>query len=201
MQDTNKTYRLDAPEITTKVGGGKRMPVGIHTKVKLSEIEFSEKDGYVDIEFTNDKGETAQKRLWKPEGKFPAEGKSVAEAIDDESYANLSVIRILVEATLSESSITNFNGTYEELVKRAVAAIKAAIPTTKGRFNIKLTYDKNGVYAEMGKYGSLEKYVEDTPTDLYYSTWELDNRMTKKEQAKAFTQKADAQLGNLFSGF
>lgn len=198
MQDT-KTYSLDAPETTTKVGGGKRMSVGIHTKVKLSEITFDEKDGYVHIEFTNDKGETAQKRLWKPEGKFPAEGKSASEAIDDESFANLSVIRILVETTLSESAITNFKGTYEDLVKRAVAAIKATISTTKGRFNIKLIYDKNGVYSEMGKYGSLEKYVEDTPTDLYFSTWELDNRMTKKEQGKAFTQKTDSDLDALFA--
>jgi hypothetical protein len=194
---TKKNYSLN-DEKTQATSTAKKMDVGIKEAVHLTKLDYNAEEGYVSLEFTNDQKQYIDKRLWAPEGKYPKPDQTQEEAADSEAYENLKVLRILMETLYPEIPLVSLTGTYSEICTKVVETLKSKL--NAGKFNLKITYDKSGQWPELSKYGFIEKHVEGEPSSLYFSKWELENRMTKAETKKDYRDKGVDDLEALLSG-
>lgn len=194
---TNKNYSLN-DEKAQPVTGAKKMDVGIKEGVSLTKLDYNTEEGYINLEFTNEQKQYIDKRLWAPEGKYPKPDQTQEEAADAEAYENLKIMRILMETLFPEIPLVSLTGTYSEICTKVVEMLKPKL--NAGKFNIKITYDKSGQWPELSKYGFIEKHVQGEPASLYFSKWELENRMKKAESKTDYKDKGVDDLEKLLGG-
>lgn len=183
---------------------GVKIPFGIHTKVSVTSVERgkTEKDkSYFDVNFELD-GRFHNIRLWDPSGAYPKQGESTQDAIEREARTNLAHLVRLMHIFLGEDAMLKFSAkTYEDFITKAIALLT---PKLKNKFvNLKVTYDKDGVYPEVAKYDYLEEYNEGVEPTIAFSKWEKENRCTYKGETavSATSQKeVDNELLALLGG-
>lgn len=166
----------------------KGIPVGVQQDVAVTSIargSSPNNNKFVKIEFSKDGGKLS-KTLWEPKGSYPEEGETLDEAKRREGRTNLQVIGKLLKIFLSPEELASFPKLdYEPFIDKAIAVLT---PKLKNKtVNIKVVYDKKGEYTELSRYDFIEEHVPNTPPTLELSTWELENRMTKKREKNAST--------------
>ena len=170
----------DGPK-TSKIG------YGIHENVTVQSIgrkETPNKNKFVEIVFVKD-GATIQKTLWEPKGNYPQDDESMEEAISRESKENLRHIAKLLGIFLPPEALESFpNLDYQNFIDKAIAALTPYLPTKK--VNLKVIYDKEGVYTELGRFPDyVELHETGKEPTLKFSPYELSNRSTAKPKATA----------------
>lgn len=179
-----------------KTQRGIKIPFGIHTNCKVTSLVKGE--NYVDINFEDQEGRTHNKRLWEPNGKFPKQGETSAEALQRESVENLAHIVKVLHIFLGEESLAAIKAeTYEGFIDKAIKAVTPRLNSET--VNLKLIYDAEGIYSTFGKFPDyIEKYIPEEKSKLSYSKWEKENRSEYKgEQDKSVPKQSEA-LNSLF---
>lgn len=170
--------------------GGAKIPMGIHSECDVVNIEKGE--NFVDINFKKTveiNGETKEtktyvhnKRLWEPNGNYPRDGETKAEALEREATRNMSHIVHIAHLFLGKDELNKISGnTYDDFMTNAIKVLTPDV-LKKHKVNLKLIYDSDGIYSTFGNFPDyLELYVEGKEPELKYTKWELENRTTPKE--------------------
>jgi hypothetical protein len=188
-------------ELTPKKGA--KIPFGIHSKCKVTSLDVTEE--YVDINFEDSEGRYNNKRLWQPKGNYPQDIKldggatrkeTEEEAKTREEKANISHVVKVLHIFLGSEKLKNIKGnSYLDFMQNAAKALTPSVLSSK-LVNLKLIYDKEGVYAV---FGNFPDYVEENTNEepkLSFSKWEKENRCTPaSESPKSST---DTALTDLF---
>lgn len=157
---------MDAPK-------GVKIPRGIHTQIKLKDIEIGE--NYIDIYFENQTGQTINRRLWIPElAKTKAWDKMSVQETYETQIKNASYHLIdLVKNLVSEEVAGNLSA--PDLKGLAIAAKTAVMPVKNTNLlNLKVITTEDGKYPEISKYvGYLERYVPGQEPTLTFKPSEL----------------------------
>lgn len=157
--------------------GGSRIPVGIHENCKVSSVEVGER--WIDFNYEKD-GATNNKRVWfsTPDKVWTRDGESKEQAFERSKKEDLAHVTKHLHIFLTEEEFENFEAkTYEEFMNKAAAILEDKLDRTT--VNLKLIYDKEGMYSEFGRYPDyIEEYVEGEKPTLYYTKYELQNRTT-----------------------
>lgn len=172
-------------------GGSSKISKGIHTKIKLKDIDVT--DRYVDVWFEDPaNGATINKRLWVPElDKVQArEGKSVQETYELQIHENLYHLLDLAKnmvgiETASNIPISDFKST-------ATAIRTLLMPYSNSKFlNLKVITTMDGKYPDISRYvGYLEPYTEGQPSKLTFKPSEL-SRMAASGASSDASSKPD----------
>lgn len=162
---------FSAKELNRPVGGGIKVPVGIHEGVTFSGI-VKEKTWY-DILFHNADGRSIYKRLFEPTGSNPKEGETVLEAQQREQERNARILTEVMYAVLDKELVDAFSAqSYAAFVDGAVFYLT---PKKGTLVNLKVIPDyKEKKYPELPLRDFVEKHVAGEPSKL---------KMSKKEQA------------------
>lgn len=172
--------------------GGSRLPVGIHTAVRVTKSEVG--DNYIDFHYEKD-GATQHKRVWFPsEDKvWTRDGESKADALERSKREALAHVTKHLHIFLTEEEFATFEAnSFEEYVNKAAVVLEDKLD--RHLVNLKLIYDSDGQYSDFGRYPDyIEKYVEDQKPTLYYTKYELQNRI--KPAAASVATSDDAVVG------
>jgi hypothetical protein len=173
-----------------------RIKPGIHTGVYLEDVKVTKTvNGKPFMEFIfykKDSNEVAPKRVWFPSEKpYIREGETEDQARQREVNENLSHILTILECYVSSDEAQIEAGSFQEFCEIAktklLASDYADIPV-----RLKLTYDADGIYTAFPKYPNyIERDIEEKPISLYFSKWELENRMTP---ADSITENTDSSI-------
>lgn len=178
-------------ELTPKLGA--KIPFGIHSNCKVVSVEEGETENskFVDINFEDSEGRTNNKRLWQPKGSYPREDETQEQALVREERRNLAHLVRLAHIFMGEGRLKELSGnSYDEFVGKAVKLLNPALKDKA--VNLKLTYDRDGVYSEFSNYPDyIEEHISGQEPTLQYSKWELANRCTPKETVKTGSPFAD----------
>ncbi len=163
-------------ELTPSVGV--KIPFGIHTKCKVTKVEKGE--NFVDIHFEDSEGRYHNKRLWQPKGNYPIDGETTEQALQREERRNLTHIVKLLHIFLGEEVIRSLPSmNYEQFIDKSILLLTPQLSSKL--VNLKLTYDKDGMYSQFGSYPDyIELYVDGQEPTLKYSKWELEHACTPK---------------------
>lgn len=175
-----------------KNGTGKKIPFGIHLNNSVTSVEVGER--WLDFNYESVDGSTHNKRVWFPElGKVLVnDGETQQDALkraDEQAFSHLvKHMRIF----LSPEELNLFSAPDIRTAATNCAAILA--PRLKNKkVNLKLIYDKEGQWSVFGNFPDyIEEYIEDVPTKLKFTDWELKNRCTPK--AAEVEQKDETRL-------
>ncbi len=168
-----------------------KIPVGIHQAVKVVSVE-ADKDYIVDINFEDAQGRKQNKRLWYPKGNYPdkEKGETPEQAKNREARQNLAHLTRLLHIFDGPDSLKKFPKglNYESFIDEAIKVLKPKL--SKKTINLKVLYDKDGVYTEIfGKFPSyMEEHIPGQEPTIEISEWEQKNRMTHKAPARAEAQ-------------
>lgn len=182
-------FLFDEKELTTT-----KIPVGIHSKVELVNVDIG--DSYFDINFNKD-GLRHNMRKWQPNDKYPltvdVDGEKVEETpeqtIARKTKENLGPINKVLKVLASDEEIENMKkksyASYDEYIENAAKFINKRIMDNERNknikyVNIKLIYDKDGMYSVFPRYGYMEEYKEGMEPTLKYSDYEIKNSITPK---------------------
>lgn len=155
-------------------GNGTKISKGIHSKIKLKDIEIT--DTYVDIWFENpEDGKTINKRLWIPDiNKTTAkEGMSVQETIELRVHQALYHLLDLSQHMIGTETTANIP--IGDLKSTAAAIRTLLMPYSNSKFlNLKVVTTQDGKYPEISNFvGYLEPYVEGKEPTLEFKPSEL----------------------------
>jgi hypothetical protein len=173
-----------------------KIPVGIHSKVKITSVEVA--DSYFDINFDKE-GLKHNIRKWEPNDKYPltvnVDGEQVTETpeqtIDRKIKENLGPLNKALKVLATEEEQEDIKKrkyeSYEEYIKALAKFINKRIMDnernkTHKYVNIKLIYDKDGMYSVFPRYGYMEEYKEGMEPTLKYSDYEIKNSITPKSR-------------------
>lgn len=152
--------------------GGSKIPVGIHTgNVSFSGITFE--DGYYDINFTSDSGQTIHRRLFKPTGNKPKEGETVTEAMLREEGRNITSLADLLKVLLGEETAAQVSAPdYNSFMAKAMLILN----NSKGiKVNLKVVPDyRENKYPELPAYRYVERFEEGKGTELAFTKKETE---------------------------
>lgn len=175
-------FNLD--DLLADSGKGTKIPCGIHTDVSVSSISRKKTPkGNEFIEIVFSKGDASiQKALWEPKGSYLEKEETTEQALAREARLNLSHIAKLLKLYLTPEQLANFpNLGYHNFMDKAIAILTPLLPTKK--VNLKVIYDKEGVYTDLGKYPDyMELYQEGVEPTLAFTDFEIQNRTTSKEK-------------------
>lgn len=168
---------------------GSKIGYGIHSEVSVASIgrkETPNKNKFIEIVFEKD-GSTIQKTLWEPKGNYPQDDETQDEAVSRESKENLRHIAKLLGIFLPPEQLESFpNLDYQNFIDKAIATLTPYLKTKK--VNLKVIYDKDGVYTELGRFPDyVELHEVGKEPTLKFSPYEIQNRSTAK--AKAAVEK------------
>ena len=157
------------------------MPYGIHTNVKIDNIEYNPDENYLDIFLSNQFGQVYKDRIFLPNINSSwlkkEDGTIDQEALakEEDIFADKLIQYFLLYMDANEVPET-LNKSYKEVAGKAYSILSAEIPKNPDlRVNLKLLPDKTGRYARSPRYGIyIEKYVEGQPTTLSFTKWEMD---------------------------
>ena len=163
---------------------GAKIGYGIHENVTVKSISRKEtpnKNKFVEILFEKD-GATLQKTLWEPKGNYPQEGESQEEAISREAKENLRHIARILGIFLTPDKLESFpNLDYQNFIDKAIVTLTPVLSTKS--VNLKVIYDSDGVYTELGRFPDyVELHEAGKEPTLKYSPYEIQKRSTKKEK-------------------
>lgn len=166
-------------------GGSSKIPSGIHSKIKLKDIEIT--DTYVDILFEDPaNGATINKRLWIPDiAKTTAkEGMSVQETYELRIHEALYHLLDLAKNMVGVETASNIP--ISDLKSTATAIRTLLMPYTNTKFvNLKVIKTMDGKYPDISRYvGYLEPYVDGQAPKLTFKPSEL-SRMHANSQSDA----------------
>ena len=160
-----------------------RLKPGIHTGVYLEEAKVTETaNGKPFLEFMfvkKDSNEIAPKRVWFPSEKpYLREGETEEQAAQREINEALGHIVTILECYVSSDESEIVASSFAEFCDIAVQRIMASsfeeLPV-----RLKLIYDSDGKFTAFPRFPNyIERDVVDKPVNLYFSKWELANRMT-----------------------
>ena len=196
----SKNTNFDPTLFDITEGTAKKIPVGIHSKVSVVNMEVGE--NYFDINFEKD-GARLNIRKWEPNDKYPKkvviDGIEVMETpemtIDRGIAENLKPVTALLKVFYNDEEVQAFRTqkflSYEDYLQKAAKYINQK--TNKGFVNLKVVYDKEGMYPVVAYYGYMEKYTEGMEPTLSYSKYELENSVKSKSE-KQLEKGADDLL-------
>lgn len=170
---------------------GSYLGQGIHTNVTVKSISRKDtpnKNKFVEILFEKD-GATIAKPLWEPKGAYPneKENETTEDAIAREKRENLTHIAKILNIFLTPEQKTVFpNLDYNNFIDKAIAVVTPLLPNKK--VNLKVIYNSDGVYTELGKYPDyVELFEEGQEPKIAFTPYEITHRTTPK--AKSATKK------------
>lgn len=171
---------LFAKDILDKPEGNKKLQPGIHEGVTVTGVEVG--DRWLDFNYANSDGDYNNKRIWFPElDKIRVdEGQSIADALKEADEVAFGHMVTHMRIFLSPDELNTFSA--PDLKTAAIKCAALLTPRLKEqKINLKITFDKDGVWTRIPDKKYIEKNVEGQPTTLAFTDWELKNRMTKKQ--------------------
>lgn len=156
--------------------GGSRIPVGIHEAVNVTKTEVGE--SYIDFHYEKD-GATQHKRIWFPtiDKVWTKDGESKEDALERSKREALAHVTKHLHIFLTDEEFQGFEAkSFEEYVNKAAATLENKLD--RCQVNVKLIYDTDGQYSDFGRYPDyVEKFIEGQKPTLYYTKYELQNRL------------------------
>lgn len=160
-------------------GGGSKIPVGLHSKIKLKDIIIT--DTYVDIDFEDPaSGKTINKRLWIPdvEKTKAKEGMTVQETVELRVHQALFHLLDLAKNMVGLETASNIP--ISDLKSTSTAIRTLLMPYASSKFmNLKVVSTADGKYPEISNFpGYLEPYTEGKAITLTFKPSELSRMHT-----------------------
>lgn len=155
---------------------GSRIPVGIHENCTVKSITVGER--YIDFNYEKD-GATNNKRVWftTADKVWTRDGESKEAAFERSKREDLAHVTKHLHIFLTEDEFGDFEAkTYEEYINKAAAILEDKLDRKK--VNLKLCYDKEGMYSEFGRFPDyIEEYKEEQKPTLYFTPYEQKHRL------------------------
>jgi hypothetical protein len=164
-----------------------RLTPGIHLGCTLTKFGVDQTvngNQFFEYEFTKkDENRITRRRIWFPNGKNnPRDGETQDQANEREIGEKIGTLIQVLEQFVTSEDLDSISVSSFEQACEVVSQKLAQADTESNLLNIKLIYDSNGVYAEFPRYGKyVERFVEGQNSNLRFSKYEKENRMTPAE--------------------
>ncbi len=171
--------QLSGKDLLSKMnkGGGKKLPIAIHSKINLQDIVIEET--YVDLIFEDKAtGQSIHKRLFVPDVskiKEPRKGYTVQETLQLRTEEAGYHLVDLVTKMISEDAVENLTGSDLKELARSTKTLVMPVKDT-AFLNLKVISTEDGKYADISNFpGYLERFVEGQEPKLKFSPKEIKN--------------------------
>jgi hypothetical protein len=159
---------------------GKKIPVGIHAKCKVTDINIGE--NFIDFVYADSESRVHNKRVWFPDPTkppMPKADESVSEAIHRDAQERAAHITAHLKSMANNDEWMSISAPtfrdYAMMAKRYLDTVKDT-----AYINLKLVLDKDLEWSEFPRYPNyIEKYIDGEAPTLKFSEWELKNRVHK----------------------
>lgn len=183
---------FNAKDINSSIKtGGSKIPAGIHLNVRLTNVTVDE--SFIEFDLQDTQGRIQNNRVWIPElDKTSARGEKTVEQVYEENVQNrLKQITQYLRAFLTDDELAKFSAeSFSEYAKKAAQVLNARL--NNATLNVKLIKTADLMFSDFPFYPPYaEKYVEDQPSTLKFSAWELQNRMGEPEKDDTSGEKKD----------
>lgn len=181
-------------------GGGVKMGVGIHEKVRFLEPE--ETDKHIDILWEAPDGKTQKKRLFHPSDTYKPtlrDGETEEDAKQREVDENIEHLRDYCYLCYAPAEVDEVSGkTYRDLAHKLLTMLKAKI--NDFYVNLKVIPTSDLQYTEIPRYagGYIELWREGMKPTLKFSEWEVKNRLDPLNEPAPATEETVVKP-NLFN--
>lgn len=170
-----------AQDIAGNMASGKgRIPVGIHENCKVTKVETG--DNFIDFYYEDQQQRSHNKRVWfpTPDKVWPKDGETKVEAFERSQKEALAHVVKHLHIFLPEKDFNKFEAeNFEQFVEKAAKVLPKHLESKT--VNLKLIYDKDGVYSTFGNYPDyIEEWSADQKCGLFYTKWERENRLESK---------------------
>lgn len=164
--------------------GGTKIPVGIHSAVMFSGLVRDQK--WWDIKFTKD-GKSIHKRIFVDVK--PKDQESLEDAAKRHAQNNLPHVTKLLRLFLGDETAKNVQATtFEGFLQQAAIFLSGFANNPKGLVNLKVVYDKDGVYPDLPYFPDyVELHVPGQEPTLQFTPSEQE-KINKGPQPKVKSQ-------------